>query len=378
MIPSIHDERLRIVAISGRPIDSLGGAERSLARLCKALSAHHDLQLLAPTTDGATITNDGREDFYLYNDVMKKLESVGAVDIIYLGSHFMLKTPTAFSRMKTLFPTAKLVLKETTAGKLIRVLARLEKQEASQILRDLDAIVCTSYRIWHDYQYLSGFNGQLELIPNGVDTRLFAPVTEETQTRIRRRLGLDTSRPLVIFSGRFAEKKNLDVIYGAWLDMERHFGDWAQLVLVGKIHKHYDAGIVRLMREDLRNVKFIGPFSRDEDLASCYQAADFFLAPTSREGLSNAFLEASACGLYPVVTAISGYEDVITTPKSGMLVEERNTSDVIRCLKMLNLNPDTYRRYARDCLRPHIVSNHDIHHVAQLYHNLFTRLREVR
>jgi glycosyltransferase involved in cell wall biosynthesis len=361
---------VNVLAISSRPLDGLGGAERSLGRLCRALAQFCPLQIALipaagqPERAGPQAADDERD--------WPNIEL--PVDVIYLGDNFCLKNTQWLRMLKQKFPQAKFIFKETTIGKLIRILQRLPSIDAVFCLQTLDAIVCTSWRIQQTFQALDGYHGHLLRIPNGVDTRVFAPLDPESKRQLRMRLGLPADRPVVLFSGRFAEKKNLDIIYGAWLDMEKRLGDWGQLVLVGKVHKHYDEGIVRLMREDLRTVRFAGPYSLDEELAPWYQVSDFFLAPTSREGLSNAFLEACACGLYPVVTASSGYEDVLASPDLGMLVEERNTSDVIRCLEALRADPPEYQRRGRENLRPLMEKSYDIQVVARLYLRFLTEI----
>ncbi len=377
---------LRVLAVSGRPLDSVGGAERSLARLCHALASRCEVDVIAP--GGAEpLSEEGRGGAFVFHPYDREVLEAGIAgainllndkgrtfDIVYLGDKVCVKRPDLLWKLKDTFREARIVFKETTVGKLIRILDKMPSREAQRIADSFDAIVCISSRIESVFEHWNHCPARRILIPNGVDTEVFSPVSLEEKRRIRGRLELPIEEPCFLFSGRFAEKKNIDVIYGAWLDLEKRGVEPGTLVLMGKAHKHYDEGILRLVREDTRKVRVVGPFRYDTDLADWYKACDFFVAPTSREGLSNAFLEAAASGLYPILTRVSGYEDIVTDEQLGMLVEERNTSDLIDRLETIGADPSEHIRRGRECLRKVIETRYEIRVVADMYMDLFQSL----
>jgi glycosyltransferase involved in cell wall biosynthesis len=57
-----------------------------------------------------------------------------------------------------------------------------------------------------------------------------------------------------------------------------------------------------------------------DDVVPYLQAADLFVLPSEREGLSNALLEAMSCGLPAVATAVGGSLDVIKHSVNGFLI----------------------------------------------------------
>lgn len=65
-------------------------------------------------------------------------------------------------------------------------------------------------------------------------------------------------------------------------------------------------------------VIFIGPSDR---VADYFKAADFGILPSEFEGISNALLEAMACGLSMIGSRISGTTDLIIDGESGWLFE---------------------------------------------------------
>src|SRR5262249_38136216 len=57
-----------------------------------------------------------------------------------------------------------------------------------------------------------------------------------------------------------------------------------------------------------------------DDVADYLRAADVFVLPSEREGLSNALLEAMATGMACVATAVGGTPEVIADDIAGLLV----------------------------------------------------------
>ncbi len=376
---------MKVLAVSGRPLDGLGGAERSLARLCGALSRRCRVTILAPG-DRLPMPFDPEAPLEIrsYPDHPDGEGLDAALDvlpgdgeppgIIYLPDKAAIKRPERLARLRRRWPSARVVFKESTDGKLLKLLDRMDGPAARAVVDAIDSVVCVSSAIESRFAADGRFADRLVRIPNGVDTARFSPVSPQRRRAIRNALGLPAHRPVCLFAGRFADKKNLDVIYGAWLTGERQWGRWATLVLVGAPHKPYDEEILRLMTETLETIRVVGPFRRDDEMVQWMRAADVFLAPTSREGLSNAFLEACSCGLYPVVSTASGYGDVISDETVGIQVEERNTSDVIRALDRIRRDPETFRDRGRTLTRAAVVDGFDLDRVADAYLDLFRRL----
>lgn len=126
---------------------------------------------------------------------------------------------------------------------------------------------------------------------NGVDTGVFRPLyATERRADIRRSLGLPPERPVVLFVGRFVEKKGLPVL--------------RRMVEQGPTYTWAFAGWGPL---DPRkwNAPNVNVFSdlRDSGLAELYRASDLFVLPSTGEGFPLVIQEAIASGL-PVVCGL--------------------------------------------------------------------------
>ncbi|MGH8675887.1 MAG: glycosyltransferase family 4 protein, partial [Burkholderiales bacterium] len=138
------------------------------------------------------------------------------------------------------------------------------------------------------------------LVPNGVDTDAFAPADPAHRESLRARHGALAGTPLLLFIGRFVEKKGVHVLRAL---AERT--PQARWVLCGW-------GPLQPESWGLANVTVVHS-PKVDDLASLYQAADLFVLPSAGEGFPLAVQEAMACG----TPALIGAETAAGCPIAG-------------------------------------------------------------
>ena len=80
------------------------------------------------------------------------------------------------------------------------------------------------------------------------------------------------------------------------------------------------------------NIRFLG---YRNDVKELYEAADCFVMPSFREGLSRSIMEAMASGLPCVVSKIRGNTDLITDNKGGFLCEPSSSEKFAKSIKLL-------------------------------------------
>ena len=127
-------------------------------------------------------------------------------------------------------------------------------------------------------------------IANGIDISRFVPAGEEQRQAARRRLGVPTDRPLVLFAGRLVEKKGIEIVLGVSERLpDLHF------LIAG------DGPLRTLLQPSRSNVSWhraVAP----EQMPECYHAADVLLLPSRDEGLPLVVQEALASGCPAVVS----------------------------------------------------------------------------
>ena len=143
---------------------------------------------------------------------------------------------------------------------------------------------------------------RIHRIPNGVDTDVFRPTGPDARGRLRRELALPDG-PLAVYVGRLDPVKDLDTVLRA-LAAVPGLG----LVVAGEGPER--ARLETLAREAgvTDRTRFLG---RTDLVADLLRAADVFVLPSRAEGMSNALLEAMACGVACVASPVSGTAELL-------------------------------------------------------------------
>lgn len=152
-----------------------------------------------------------------------------------------------------------------------------------------------------------------EVIPNGVDTDTFRPIP--SRDAIRRELGLPLDRFVFLCVGNIKPVKGHDVLIDAF--MSTPFPEDTTLIVVGQDYSDGAIPSRAAQHHAGREIRFVGG---TDDMLPFYQSADAFVLPSRWEGVSNALLEALACGLPAIATRIGGNPDVIRDDHNGRLV----------------------------------------------------------
>jgi glycosyltransferase involved in cell wall biosynthesis len=154
---------------------------------------------------------------------------------------------------------------------------------------------------------------RLVVVANGVPVS--APLAPEDRARARAEVNLADGEVGVLFVGQLEERKDP---LGAISAVEAARRDGAELVLLiaggGPLEQQVAAKASPAIR----------PLGFREDLTDLYAAADLFLLPSHREGMSFALLEAMAHGLAPVVADGTGNAE--TVGEAGVVFPAGNLS----------------------------------------------------
>lgn len=173
------------------------------------------------------------------------------------------------------------------------------------------------------------FEGDYEIIPNGVDASHFGAERPPIPW-------MHDGRPTVLFVGRFEEhRKGLRWLLQALAHIEPYFPD-LRLVVAGsgdpdtvaewlplRDYTRRDQVVYRSAGSALE-VVFTG-FVPADDLPRYYQSCDVYCAPsTGGESFGVVLLEAMAAGTPVVASRIQGYAGVLTHGREGFLAEPKD------------------------------------------------------
>ncbi|MDW8104923.1 MAG: glycosyltransferase [Armatimonadota bacterium] len=181
-------------------------------------------------------------------------------------------------------------------------------------------------------QYLERFGvrpRQVEVIPTGVQ---FHPLQVERQ-EARERYGLSPERPVLVYVGRLAREKNLNLLLEMLPLVRREVPDvllW--LVGGGNAEKALHTWIQR--RGLTESVRLQGRVPH-EQISAVYAAADLFVFPSVTETQGLVLWEAQAHGLPCVVVDEGGAPESVRDGVDGLLVPNESTAFAQAVVRLL-------------------------------------------
>jgi D-inositol-3-phosphate glycosyltransferase len=183
--------------------------------------------------------------------------------------------------------------------------------------------------------------GHIEIVAPGVEHAFFAP---GDRRGARQALCLD-DRPVLLFVGRIQPLKGVDVAVQALALLDRP--DALLIVVGGASGADGDDEIERVaaLIEDLgldRQVLFVEP-QQHHILSTYYRAADVVLVPSRSESFGLVALEAGACGVPVVASAVGGLLTLIDHRETGFLVPDRDPELFARHTRWLLDHPEETR-----------------------------------
>lgn len=170
---------------------------------------------------------------------------------------------------------------------------------------------------------------KIGVIYNGVDIHHFFPREENTHA---------TSEVLHLTLGasRVTDRKGIIYLIEAIKLLKDEYKFELKVIGDGNAKSQLEQTV---QEYDLQSIiTFVGRIPREETL-QYYQEADIFVLPSLNEGMSNAMLEALACGLPLVTTRTGGAEELVKEGENGLLVEYRSAEDIARALRILAKDP---------------------------------------
>ncbi len=206
-----------------------------------------------------------------------------------------------------------------------------------------------------------------DVFPNGVNTAGFFPSADQNDGRGP--LGLPRDRFIVLNVGNLKPIKGHDVLLQA-MSLLSSQEPRPLLVFVGQDHLNGELQAWAARQLPADSVRFVGPH---EALLPWYQAADLFVLPSRFEGMSNALLEAMACGLPVIATDVGGNAEVIEAGRSGLLVPVDDPTQLARQMERLIADPRLRASLAREG-RLHVQRCHDSRQCAAAYGSAYQRL----
>lgn len=208
---------------------------------------------------------------------------------------------------------------------------------------------------------------RLVWMPNPVDTAQFCPAPAAKRSRLRAQHGIPPDAFVIIYTGRLAAEKSLELLVEAFAAVCRQRSQ-AYLVLVGDGPKR--AALIeqtqRLGCSD--KARFIGSVDPSE-VPQWLQVADVFALVSLSEGFPCALVEAMSVGLASVVSDISANRQLVDPENHGLLSPPGDaTATAAALIRMLD-DPELRSRMGAEARR-NVTQQYAIERVLERYETL--------
>ncbi len=181
---------------------------------------------------------------------------------------------------------------------------------------------------------------KVHVVHNGVDVKKFNP--RKNGAFVRKKLGIDEDAFVVIENARMVEQKGYRYLLDAFAMLKREHHD-AELIIIGRgpLKAEMEAQCARLgMTKQVHMATGIP----EAELPFYYRAADIFAHSAVWEPCAVVIPEALASGLPAVAANIGGNPEQIS-PKTGILVEPRNSNALFEAMDYLYEDPAERKRF---------------------------------
>lgn len=207
------------------------------------------------------------------------------------------------------------------------VLKAVNRSFGRWMLGRANQVIFISPRVKAGFEAYTNFANPSLYWPNGVDAKVFRSVDQSVRATLRSAHGLCPSKPVLLFVGRFVERKGLHLMRqmaAARPEWQWCFAGWGPLDPAAW---------------NLPNVRAWGGL-HGQSLASLYQLADLLILPSHGEGFPLVVQESLACGTPVVISE----ETAAGGPKiPGCIIP-------VPCISHRQ-NPDTWLGAIETCLR---------------------------
>jgi glycosyltransferase involved in cell wall biosynthesis len=205
-----------------------------------------------------------------------------------------------------------------------------------RIARSADRIIATCSEEVTELRRLGAAESSIDVIPCGVDTTLFSP-DGPAEPR--------SDRPRILCIGRLVPRKGVDDVIRAVAGLPE-----VELLIAGgppadRLDSDPEVARLRALAGGSRTVRLLGQVPHDR-LPQLIRSADLVVSVPWYEPFGIVPLEAMACGVPVLTSAVGGMLDTVLPGRTGLLVPARDPAAIRAAIRRLLADAGTRREMA--------------------------------
>lgn len=230
-----------------------------------------------------------------------------------------------------------------------------------------DGVTAVSDFLRHETYEAFDIQKEIAVIPNFIDVEEFQRLEKE---HFKQAL-CPNGEKVIVHVSNFRRVKNVPHVIEIFHNL-RQAGFSVKLLLVGDGPDRANAEHLARTRGVHDDVRFLG---KQDPIAEILSIADVFLLPSGSESFGLALLEAMACGVPTVCSAIGGLPELLGESKAGYLCPLGDISAFTEACSRLLADDDLRKQMAKSA-RKHAVENFDLNAIVPRYEQYYRQVLE--
>ncbi|MCU1512425.1 MAG: glycosyl transferase family 1 [Arthrobacter sp.] len=238
------------------------------------------------------------------------------------------------------------------------IVGRISWKDMGKVMGQAD-VVTTPTPLAAKAMHQHAFLRKVLPLSNGIDAAAYELKAGETVER--------HASPTVLFVGRLAEEKHVDVLVDAVAKTPADLDIHLEIVGGGEVRQDLEAQVARLGLQD--RVRFLG-LASDADLRTAYLRADVFCMPGTAELQSLVTLEAMSASTPVLLADAMALPHLVHYGENGYLFRPNDSDDVAAKLVRLFTLPENELAAMGKTSRE-MVENHSLERTLQTFEDLY-------
>jgi len=200
---------------------------------------------------------------------------------------------------------------------------------------------------------------KIKIIYNGIDTAKFKPLKKQPTDTLK-----------IICPARLIKRKGQDILINSVSKLKKEdIKIKVDFIGEGDEKGNYVKSVKKYKLEE--NIIFSG-YIAGEKMPQKYGEADIFVLASYNEGMSNAMLEAMACGLPVIVTDVGGTEELVDK-NNGFVFKPGDNAALTKILKHISENKEIINKLGQNSRKK--AENFKWENIAKEYLHLFEDIK---
>jgi glycosyltransferase involved in cell wall biosynthesis len=229
------------------------------------------------------------------------------------------------------------------------IVGRISWKDMGKVMGKAD-VVTTPTPLAAKAMHQHAFLRKVLPLSNGIDSAAYELQPGETVER--------PAHPTVLFVGRLAEEKHVDVLIDAVSKTPRELNVHLEIVGGGEVRPALEAQVAKLGLQD--RVKFLG-LASDEELREAYIKADVFCMPGTAELQSLVTLEAMSASTPVLLANAMALPHLVRDGENGYLFTPNDSNELAaKITELVKLPEDQLRamgKVSREMVEPHSINS---------------------